>query len=69
MNNEFRRLTPEQWAAVNTAIALVRENGGRQTVVLPDRAEAYAYPVGVGRIAWGFNRASDGFNIARGVTE
>ncbi len=69
MNSEFRQLTPDQQAAVNEAIEAVKTNGGRQTVNMPDRAEAYAYPLGENRIAWGFNRAEDGFNVARGVTQ
>ena len=66
MNDEFDTLTATQQAAVEQAISQVRQHGERQTVSLPDGSEAYAYPHAHG-IAWGFNRASDGFNIARGI--
>ncbi len=68
MNSEFRQLTHEQQAAVNQAIASARQDSERRTVNPPGGGEAYAYPHADG-IAWGFNRASDGFNIARGVTK
>lgn len=63
------RLTEEQKAAAEGAVALVRQRGEHQTVGSPDGGEAYAYPMSEGRIPWGFNRPNDGFNSARGVTK
>ncbi len=67
MNDEFRRLTRDQQNAVLRAIEAARNHGEHKTVLLPDGGEAYAYPHARG-VAWGYNRASDGFNVARGVT-
>ncbi len=67
MNDEFDALTADQQRAVLQAVAIVRNHGQRKTVPLADGGEAYAYPHADG-IAWGYNRAEDGFNAARGVT-
>ena len=67
--DEFKRLDTGQRAAVEQAIAAAREQGGRQAVELPGGAEAYAYRMARGRIAWGVNGGEHGFNIARGVRE
>jgi hypothetical protein len=53
-------------AAVEQAIGRAKASGGREVTQAPDRAEAYAYPKGEGRIAWGVN-TERGFNIWRGV--
>jgi hypothetical protein len=59
-------LTQAQADAIQQVIELVRQNGEHQTVTLADGSEVYAYPHARG-VAWGVNRAGDGFNIARGV--
>jgi hypothetical protein len=69
MNSEFEALNPDQRTAVEDAIALVRAHGGRRSISLRGGGEAYAYPHPGGGVSWGFNRGSDGFNIARGVVE
>jgi hypothetical protein len=61
-NREWSRLTKTQAAAVERCIAKARQERGRQIEETAE-GEAYAYALGEGRIAWGFNAPH---NIARG---
>lgn len=68
------RLTEEQKAAVRRVAELAAPRwprstaiGQRQTEILPDGGEAYAYPHPGGGIAWGYNDGETGFCVARGI--
>lgn len=69
MNSEFHALTVAQQTAVRAAIQQCQRTKARATINTADGGETYAYPHSGGSIAWGFNRADDGFNVARGVME
>jgi len=52
--------------ALEFAIAQCWADGGRYSQILDDGTEVYACGPGDG-VAWGVNRAGDGFNIKRGI--
>jgi hypothetical protein len=52
---------------IDEAIEKARKRGEQADVTALDGAHVYAYPRGEGEFAWGVNRASDGFNILRGI--
>jgi hypothetical protein len=60
------RLADEQSQAVRRLAERVTQYRERQTEMLPDGAEVYAYPH-AGGIAWGVNSGATGQCIARGV--
>jgi len=64
---ELAALRVKYGEAVEEAIRLAKASGVREIVEAFDGAEAYAYPVGGNRIAWGINAVGSGFNIWRGV--
>ena len=68
MNQEFDSLSQERQAAVRRVIqrALAEPHAGTRSEMLADGSEAYAYP-GARGTHWGVNRASDGFNVKRGI--
>jgi hypothetical protein len=68
-NGEFKRLTPGVQASVRGVVAQCFDTGKRESRTLSGGTEVYAYPSAGGIVAWGVNRATDGKNIARGVTD
>ncbi len=52
---------------IEEAIGKAQRSQIQATVEAIDGAEVYAYPRSEGRIAWGVNRAGDGFNVLRGI--
>jgi hypothetical protein len=65
--SEWSKLDSRQAAAVRRCIEAARKSDARESEPLGGLEEAYAYPNGGRRIAWGFNGGAMGFNIARGI--
>ncbi len=63
----LKELRAKYGEAVEQAISRARSTGEYAAVEVSDDAEAYAYPLRGGRIAWGVNSAETSFNIWRGV--
>ena len=63
----LKALRAKYGEAVEQAISLARSSGIHADVEVSDGAQAYAYPLHGGRIAWGINSAETHFNAWRGV--